>query len=144
MLTTLACTRMHGAHGMLRVRVICSRLPRVRDARPAFCHVNMFSYTVFMRFIWDEHKNQANILKHGLDFADAPSIFAHPLLVNLDERVEYDEDRWVGIGLLQMRVVVIVFTEPAEGEIRIISLRKATSHERKRYEQVYKDELGAA
>ena len=104
----------------------------------------MFSYTVFMRFIWDEHKNQANILKHGLDFADAPSIFAHPLLVNLDERVEYDEDRWVGIGLLQMRVVVIVFTEPAEGEIRIISLRKATSHERKRYEQAYKDELGTA
>ncbi|WP_373690529.1 hypothetical protein [Desmonostoc muscorum] len=41
----------------------------------------------------------------------------------------------MGIGLLDGRVVVVVYTEPDEEILRIISLRKALSHERKRYEQ---------
>jgi len=46
-----------------------------------------------MRFEWDEKKNKANIKKHGLDFADAPEMFDHPMLVSLDTRYDYDEDR---------------------------------------------------
>jgi uncharacterized DUF497 family protein len=65
-------------------------------------------------------------------------------LVNLDDREAYGEDRWIGIGLMEMRVVVIVFTEPSEDTIRVISFRKATSDERKRYEQAYKDEFSAS
>jgi len=96
-----------------------------------------------MKFEWDEQKNQANIEKHGLDFADAHKVFKYPMLVNLDDRKDYGEDRCIGVGLMDMRVVVIVFTEPEEDTIRIISFRKATSEERKRYEQAYKDEFGA-
>ena len=95
-----------------------------------------------MNFEWDERKNQANIKKHGLDFGDAYKVFEYPLLANLDDREEYGENRWTGIGLMDMRVVAIVFTEPEEDTIRVISFRKATNSERKRYEQAYKDGFG--
>ena len=95
-----------------------------------------------MKFEWDREKNQANIAKHELDFADAPKVFSLPLRISLDERQNYGEDRWIGIGMLEGRVVIVVFTEPNEQTIRIISLRKAISYERKRYEQYLKDELG--
>ncbi|QSJ18422.1 BrnT family toxin [Nostoc sp. UHCC 0702] len=95
-----------------------------------------------MKFEWDQQKNQANIAKHGLDFADAPRIFNLPLRISLDERQDYGEDRLIGLGILDGRVVVVVFTEPDEQTIRIISLRKALPYERKRYEQYLKDELG--
>jgi uncharacterized DUF497 family protein len=95
-----------------------------------------------MNFEWDQLKNEANIAKHDLDFADAPRIFRLPLRISLDERQDYGEDRWVGLGMLDGRVVVVVFTEPDEDTIRIISLRKALPYERKRYEQYLKNELG--
>jgi len=95
-----------------------------------------------MSFEWDERKNRANIDKHGFDFADAYQIFDLPMVVELDERYDYGEDRLVGIGMLDGRVVVLVYTEPNEGTVRIISLRKALSHERKRYEQYLKNRLG--
>jgi uncharacterized protein len=61
------------------------------------------------------------------------------MVVDLDEREDYGEDRWVGIGLLHDRIVVVVYTEPDNETIRVISLRKALSHERKRYEQYLKN-----
>lgn len=94
-----------------------------------------------MNFEWDERKNEANIAKHGLDFADASRIFKMPLRISLDNRQEYGQDRWIGLGMLSGRVVVVVYTE-LEDTIRIISLRKALPYERKRYEQYLKDELG--
>jgi uncharacterized DUF497 family protein len=51
------------------------------------------------------------------------------MLIGLDEREEYGEERWIGIGLLDGRVVVVVYTELDEETTRIISLRKALSHE---------------
>lgn len=94
-----------------------------------------------MNFEWDEDKNETNIAKHGFDFDDASRIFKLPMVVDADGRDAYGEDRWVGIGLLDGRVVVVVFTEPGRDVIRIISLRKALSHERKRYEQYIKNRL---
>ena len=95
-----------------------------------------------MEFEWDQQKNQANIAKHELDFADAPKVFKLPLRVSLDERQDYGEDRWVGLGILDGHVVVVVFTELDKETIRIISLRKALPYERKRYEHYLKNELG--
>lgn len=94
-----------------------------------------------MKFEWDESKNQSNLIKHGFDFADAYRIFNLPMVVELDERENYGEDRFVAIGLLDGRVVVIVYTEPDYQTIRIISLRKALSYERKYYEQYLKNRL---
>jgi len=53
-----------------------------------------------MKFQWDDRKRQSNIEKHGFDFADAFRIFNSPVLVDLDERENYGEDRLVGIGFL--------------------------------------------
>ncbi len=96
-----------------------------------------------MKFIWDRQKNESNIEKHSLDFADSYKVFESPMMVGLDEREDYDEDRWIGIGLMDNnRVVVIVFTEPEEDTVRVITFRKATTDERKRYEQEYKNQFG--
>lgn len=89
-----------------------------------------------MRFEWDEQKRKTNIRRHGFDFADAKQVFAGPMLIRLDIRQDYGEDRWIGIGITNGRVVVVVYTEQDNGEtIRIISLRKALKHERKRFEE---------
>lgn len=95
-----------------------------------------------MRFEWDEEKNKANIRNHGFDFADAWEIFLAPVLVALDDRENYGEDRWIGIGLLRTRVVVVLYTERSEETIRVISLRKALTHERNQYERFLKNQLG--
>ena len=80
-------------------------------------------------------------MSQGFDFADAYRIFNLPMVVELDERENYGEDRFVAIGLLDGRVVVIVYTEPDAQIIRIVSLRKALSYERKYYEQYLKNRL---
>jgi uncharacterized protein len=86
-------------------------------------------------FEWDEHKNQENIRKHGLDFSDAWQIFAGPLFPELDLRSDYGEDRWSVIGLLGNRVVVVTLTLGSDEVLRVISLRKALRHERERFEE---------
>jgi uncharacterized DUF497 family protein len=90
-----------------------------------------------MQFEWDEQKNLANIRKHHFSFVDAWEILDAPMLVDLDDGRDYGEDRWIGIGMLQSRVVVVVYTEPDEDTTRIISLRKALNHERQAYEQTF-------
>ena len=102
-----------------------------------------YSYTPSVNFEWDEEKRRTNISDRGLDFADAWEIFEGPILTALDEREDYGEDRWIGIGLLRGLVVVIVFTERSEDRMRIISLRKALKHERIKYEQAIRNGLEA-
>lgn len=94
-----------------------------------------------MKFEWDERKNQGNLNKHGFDFIDASRIFEQPMIIDLDVRENYGEDRYVGIGLLDGRVVVVIYTEPNDETVRVISLRKALSYERRRYEQYLKNRL---
>jgi len=88
-----------------------------------------------MRFEWDEGKSDSNVRNHGIDFADVPQIFSGPMLVDLDDREDYGEDRWLGIGWLRDVLTVVVWTEPKEGAVRIISARKANRYERRRYEE---------
>ncbi len=95
-----------------------------------------------MNFRWDERKRESNLSKHGLDFVDAPLVFDLPMLRAPDTRYDYGEDRYLGIGWSQGRVVVVVFTQPESDTIRIISLRKALGHERKRFEDTLKNRLG--
>ena len=97
-----------------------------------------------MRFEWDDNKNKLNINNHGLDFADAWMIFEELMLVDIDNREDYGEERFVGIGFLNNLVVVVVFAEPKEDTIRVISLRKALKYEREKFEQEIRDGLGEA
>ena len=70
--------------------------------------------------------------------------FFSPVLADLDDRFDYGEDRWIGLGLLEGRVVQVVYTEPDDETRRIISVRKALRDERKQYEQFFQDQLGAS
>lgn len=89
----------------------------------------------FMQFEWDEAKNIENIRKHKIDFADVPTMFDGSMLIELDDRFDYGEDRWFGIGFLGNGVAVVVWTERQGNVIRIISARRANRYERKRFEQ---------
>ena len=81
-----------------------------------------------MRFSWHEPKRQITLKKRGLDFAHAEQVFMGPTFTFKDERKDYGEQRWVTLGLLREKVVVIVHTE-SEDEIRVISMREATKNE---------------
>nr|WP_320014825.1 BrnT family toxin [uncultured Desulfobacter sp.] len=52
-----------------------------------------------MKIIWDESKRQSNIVKHGLDFAQAHMVFAGATFTFEDTRMDYGEQRFVTIGL---------------------------------------------
>lgn len=88
-----------------------------------------------MKFDWDEAKNLENIRKHEIDFADVPAIFDSEMLIELDDRFDYGEDRWFGIGFLGSGIAVVVWTERQKNIIRIISARRANRYEQKRFEQ---------
>lgn len=88
-----------------------------------------------MQFEWDESKNLENIRNHKIDFTDVPEMFEGSMLVELDDRIDYDEDRWIGIGFLRNGVAVVVWTERQNDVIRVISARRANRYERKRFEQ---------
>lgn len=90
------------------------------------------SYNQLMKFTWDEAKRLANIEKHGIDFADVPPMFDGDVLTIEDNRFEYGETRYITFGLLNYRVIVVAHTEE-DDLIRIISARKATINEEKRY-----------
>jgi uncharacterized DUF497 family protein len=88
-----------------------------------------------MKFEWDEHKNLRNIREHAIDFDDAKEIFCGRVIVEIDDRYNYGELRFIGIGLLKDRFITVIFTEPESEKIRLISARKAVKHERKKYEE---------
>jgi uncharacterized DUF497 family protein len=91
-------------------------------------------YSFVVRLSWDESKRQANLAKHGLDFADAEKVFAGPMALLEDTRNDYGEQRMIGVGLLDGLVVLIVHVESDE-TIRIISMRKADDKETDLYYQ---------
>ncbi len=96
-----------------------------------------------MRFDWDESKRLENIRNHRIDFLDAQEMFSSPMIARLDTREDYGEDRWIGVGISNGRVLVVAFTEREGGEIvRIISLRKALNHERKAFQETLRNQLG--
>ena len=95
-------------------------------------------------FEWDENKARTNFEKHKVSFDEARTIFADPLLITLVEEFHSSkEERFISIGLSERnRVLLADHLEREEKNeaivIRIISCRKATLTERKRYEK--KDE----
>lgn len=94
-----------------------------------------------MIFEWDENKARINYEKHRISFDEARTIFADPFLITFVDEFHSDkEERFISIGLSERNhVLLAVHTEREEENetivIRIISCRKATQTERKRYEK---------
>ncbi len=87
-----------------------------------------------MRFEWNATKRRTNLRKHGFDFKDAESVFDGDIVTVEDDRDNYGETRFITLGLLRGRIVVVVHTESDE-EIRVISVRRAIKHEEQSYFQ---------
>ena len=80
-----------------------------------------------MEFEWDLEKAAANAKKHGVEFAEAFTVFSDPLEVTISDPDHSEgEQRFVSIGLsTSQRLVVVVYTERA-GRTRIINAREAS------------------
>ena len=90
-----------------------------------------------MRFEWNEHKNQANISKHGVSFQLAKQIFEKPVFTRLDTREDYGELRFISIGEFSKGTMLVVVHTNREGHTRLISARPASRKERDiYYEQI--------
>jgi len=70
--------------------------------------------------------------QRGLDFADADKVFDGPHLTIEDDRIDYGEVRYLTVGMLEQRMVVLVWT-PRGQDLRIISMRKANDREQRAY-----------
>jgi uncharacterized DUF497 family protein len=88
------------------------------------------------KFDWDGPKAASNILKHGVTFEEAISVFANPLAAIFDDEGHSEgELREIIVGhSSQGRLLLVCFVE-RRGSVRIISARTATVEERKDYEE---------
>jgi uncharacterized protein len=91
------------------------------------------SYNIQVQHGWDEAKRAVNLAKHGVDFAEAEGFDWSAALVRADVRAGYGEARLVAMAPIGDRLHVLVFTIRRRG-LRIISLRRASTKELKRYE----------
>ena len=88
-------------------------------------------------FEWDPTKAATNLAKHGVDFADAALSLGDPKAVTIADPDSVAEERFVTIGAdPQGAVLVVVYSHIGDNQ-RIISARKASRGERKRYEEGY-------
>ena len=89
-----------------------------------------------LTFEWGENKSELNLKKHGVDFAEAKTIFNDSFAITIDDPDHsVVEQRYIDIGLSSTgRMLVVWYTDRNEN-IRIIGCRKAIRSERKMYEK---------
>lgn len=92
-----------------------------------------------MSFEWDARKATANLAKHGISFELARWVWDDPHHQILDDWVVDGERRYHAVGWVETAAIVVVVhchpDEDDDGHIRIISARRASASERRRYEQ---------
>ena len=85
-----------------------------------------------MNLEFDQDKRDQTLRERGLDFARAAEVFEGVYFTGRDERFESEEERFITIGHLDTRLVVLVWT-PRDKVRRIISMRKANDREKAFY-----------
>lgn len=91
-----------------------------------------------MNFEWDADKALLNLRKHHISFEEAARVFMDSNRIEtFDGREAHGEDRWKTVGLVGTAMVAVVYTVRGEDTeiIRVISARKADSHEQAQYSQ---------
>jgi uncharacterized protein len=79
---------------------------------------------------------QSNHQKHGIDFADAATVFDDDYFVSQEDLTARGEQRFTGTGMdAYGRILTVVYTMPSEDDIHLISARRATRRERSYYAQ---------
>ncbi len=80
----------------------------------------------------DPIKRRAILANRGVDLLDAAKVFAGPTLTYQDDRKDYGEVRWITVGLLSERMMIVVWTLRGE-KYRIVSMRKANDREQEKF-----------
>ncbi|MBQ9458139.1 MAG: BrnT family toxin [Bacilli bacterium] len=89
-----------------------------------------------LSFEWDPRKADSNIVKHGIGFMEAVTVFRDPLAIIIaDPDSSPNEERFLILGLNSAAKMLVVCYCLRENEtvIRIISARKATTNEERHY-----------
>ncbi|MCG2754100.1 MAG: BrnT family toxin [Desulfobacteraceae bacterium] len=91
---------------------------------------------MFIKLEWDKNKAASNLLKHGVSFDEAKTVFDDPLYVDFyDPDHSYNEHRYIIIGhSLKNRLLIVAYSE-RKNKVRLISAREATRREQKVYEE---------
>ena len=85
-----------------------------------------------MKLEFDQDKRDKTLKERELDFGRAAEVFAGIHFTGQDIRVDYAEDRFISVGWLDTRLIVLVWTP--RGEVRrIIRMRKANDREKALY-----------
>jgi uncharacterized protein len=88
-----------------------------------------------VEFDWDPEKAPLNSRKHRVTFEEAQTVFDDPnALVQFDDKHSTFEDRWRIVGMSEkLRILSVIYTRKDETTIRLISARRATKAEARRY-----------
>ena len=92
-------------------------------------------YRADVKVTWDPEKARTNLTKHGVSFEEAASALVDPFALEVPDLV--DTERTIVIGMSARTRVLFVVTLVFEtlGVVRIISARKASPGQRKKYEE---------
>ena len=89
-----------------------------------------------MEVEWDARKAEANARKHGITFEEAATALLDPFALTAVDEGLYDEVREVTVGLSALgKLLLVVHVDRGAERIRIVSARKATTRERRDYEE---------
>ena len=85
---------------------------------------------------WDPEKARLNFAKHGVSFEEARIALNHPLARRWPDTGHSDsEERSIVMGFSPTGHLLLIVTSPdSDGNMRIISARRATKRERHAYE----------
>lgn len=83
-----------------------------------------------MKISFDSRKRDQTLQERGLDFHDAGRVFDGDTLDYVDDRSDYGETRWISVGHLAVRMVMVVWTQRGDRR-HIISMRKCNDREQK-------------
>ena len=83
---------------------------------------------------WDAAKRETNRAKHGVDFEDVRRFDWATAILGVDSRQA--EPRMTAVGFIDTTLMVLIYVDRGD-RTRVISLRKAEPHERRRYRDAW-------
>ena len=84
--------------------------------------------------MWDGDKADRNARKHRVTFEEAATVFSDPLALIIEDESRPENARIIGESAAS-RILLVVFVERDRDLVRLISARRATRHEGRRYEE---------
>jgi uncharacterized DUF497 family protein len=93
-----------------------------------------------LRFEWDQEKDMTNMAKHGIHFSEILAVFDDPHFLERYDRLNssLDETRYIGLGMLDNVLPLLVCYTERAGRTRLFSVRKTSPEEKREYEQYHK------